>query len=169
MKKIKTLLIAVVLTLGATSFANAQSKVAHISAQELVEQLPDFKSAMSQLEKLEKTYDTEIKDMVAAAQATMKRYDAEATTKTDEENAKRMTELQQTQRSIQEYQQNAMRELEKKRIELVRPIMEKAHQTIQKVARDKGYQYVLDATTGSGLLMADGYDLMPDVKKALGI
>jgi len=169
MKQIKTLLIAVAFTLGATSFATAQTKVAHISAQELVEQLPDFKAAMTQLEKLEKTYDTEIKDMVAAAQATMKRYDSEATTKTDEENAKRMTELQQTQRSIQEYQQNALRELEKKRVELVRPIMEKAHKTIQEVARAKGYQYVLDSTTGSGLLMADGFDLMPDVKKALGI
>src|SRR5690606_6951756 len=116
MKQFKTLLIAVALTLGATSFANAQSKVAHIAVQDLVEQMPTFKSAMSQLEKLEKTYDTEIKDMVSAAQTTMKRYDSEAPTKTDEENAKRMTELQQTQRSIGAYQQNAVQELEKKRI-----------------------------------------------------
>ena len=169
MKQFNSHLIAVALTLGATTFANAQSKVAHIAVQELIQELPSFKAANTQLEKLEKTYDTEIKDMVAAAQATMKRYDAEATTKTDEENAKRMTELQQTQRSIQEYQQNALRELEKKRIELVRPIMEKAHKTIQEVARAKGYDYVLDSTTGSGVLMADGYNLMPDVKKALGI
>lgn len=169
MKQFKTLLIAVALTLGATSFANAQSKVAHIATQELVEQMPDFKSAMTQLEKLEKTYDTQIKEMVTEAQATMKRYDAEANTKTDEENAKRMTELQQTQRSIGEYRQTALQELEKKRIELIKPIMEKAHKTIQEVARAKDYDYVLDSSTGSGVLMADGYNLMPDVKKALGI
>ena len=33
----------------------------------------------------------------------------------------------------------------------------------------KGYKYVLDSTTGTGLILADGYDLMADVKKELGI
>ncbi len=169
MKQFKTLLIAVALIFGATSFANAQSKVAHIATQDLIEQMPSYKSAMSQLEKLEKTYDTEIKDMVTEAQSTMKRYEAEAQTKTDEENAKRANELQQTQRTIGEYRQNAMNELQKKQVELMRPVMEKARITIQKVARAKGFDYVLDSTTGTGVIMADGYDLMPDVKKELGI
>ncbi len=169
MKQFKTLLIAVALTLGATTFTNAQSKVAHIASQELIEQMPEYTSAMNQLEKLQKTYDTEIKDMVTEAQATMKRYEAEAQTKTDEENAKRANELQQTQRTIGEYRQNAMQELQTKEMELLRPVMEKARNTIQKVAREKGYDYVLDSTTGTGLIMADGYDLMPDVKAALGI
>ena len=114
MKQFKTLVIAVALILGATSFTNAQSKVAHIASQELIEQMPAYKEAMNQLEKLQKTYDTEIKDMVAEAQATMQRYEAEAQSKTDEENAKRATELQQTQRTIGEYRQNAMQELQKK-------------------------------------------------------
>lgn len=62
-----------------------------------------------------------------------------------------------------------MQELQNKEMELLRPVMEKARTTIQKVAREKGYDYVLDSTTGTGLIMADGYNLMPDVKKALGI
>ncbi len=78
MKQFKTLLIAVALILGATSFANAQTKVAHIATQELIEQMPTYKSAMNQLEKFQKTYDTEIKDMVTEAQNTMKRYESEA-------------------------------------------------------------------------------------------
>jgi len=88
---------------------------------------------------------------------------------TDEENAKRANELQQTQRSIGEYRNNAMQELQQKEMELLQPILEKARETIQKVAREKGYDYVLDSTTGAGLLMADGYDLMADVKAELGI
>ena len=169
MKQFKTLLIAVALILGATSFASAQTKVAHIATQELIEQMPTYKAAMNQLEKLQKTYDTEIKDMVTEAQNTMKRYESEAQTKTDEENQKRATELQQTQRTIGEYRQNAMQELQKKEMELLKPVLEKARATIQKVARAKGYDYVLDSTTGTGVIMADGYDLMPDVKKDLGI
>lgn len=169
MKQFKTLLIAVALVVGASSFSNAQSKIAHIATQDLIEQMPEYISANDQLEKLQKTYDTEIKDMATEAQNTMKRYESESNTKTDEENSKRLNELQQTQRSIQQYRQNAMQELQKKETELLRPVMEKARETIQKVAREKGYDYVLDSTTGTGLIMADGYDLMPDVKKALGI
>ena len=169
MKQFKTLLIAVVLTFGTTAFTNAQSKIAHIATQELIETMPDYKSAMSQLEKLQKTYDTEIRDMVTEAQSTLQRYEAEASTKTAAENEKRGNEIQQTQRTIGEYRQNAMEELQKKEMELLRPIMEKARTTIQKVARAKGFEYVLDSTTGTGLIMADGYDLMADVKKELGI
>ena len=99
----------------------------------------------------------------------MKRYESEAQTKTDEENQKRALELQQTQRSIGEYRQTAEQDLRQKEVELLKPVFEKARTTIQKVARAKGYDYVLDSTTGTGLLMADGYDLMPDVKKELGI
>lgn len=169
MKQFRTLLLAVAFILGATAFTNAQSKIAHIATQELIESMPAYESAMSQLEKLQKTYDTQIRDMVTEAQNTMKRYEAEAQTMTDEENSKRYNELQQTQRSIGEYRQTAMQELQQKEVELLQPVMEQARTVIQKVARDQGFDYVLDSTTGTGVLMADGHDLMPDVKKELGI
>ncbi|HET8885421.1 MAG TPA: OmpH family outer membrane protein [Salinimicrobium sp.] len=169
MKQFKTLLIAVALTLGATTFTNAQTKIAHIASQELIESMPDYKAAMSQLEKLQNTYDAEIKTMLTEASNTMKRYQSEAETKTEEENAKRASELQTTERTIAEYRQNALKDLQKKEMELLKPIYEKARVSVQKVARAKGFQYVLDSTTGTGVIMADGYDLMPDVKKDLGI
>lgn len=48
------------------------------------------------------------------------------------------------------------------------PILEKAQNAIQKVAKTQGFQYVLDATPGAGVLVADGKDLLADVKKELG-
>lgn len=169
MKQFRTFLIALALTVGATAFTNAQSKVAHVASQELVESMPAFRDAMTQLEKLQKTYDTEIRDMMTEAQKTMQRYESEAPTKTEEENQKRAAELQSTQRRIQEHGQNAQQDLQKKELDLLKPIYEKARVAIQKVARAKGFDYVLDSSTGSGVIMADGYNLMPDVKKELGI
>ena len=49
------------------------------------------------------------------------------------------------------------------------PILTKAQQAIHKVARAKGYKYVMDSTIGGGVIMADGPDLMADVKKELKI
>ena len=114
MKQFRTLFIALALTIGATAFTNAQSKVAHIATQELVQSLPEYKSAMDQLQKLEKTYDAEIKDMLSEAQSTMQRYEAEANTKSDEENQKRGAEIQAAQRRIQEHSTKARQDLQKK-------------------------------------------------------
>lgn len=169
MKKFRTLLVACALILGASGFTNAQSKVAHIASQELVESMPAFKAAKSEIEKLNKTYEAEIRNMALELQNTVKKYSQEATTKTDEENLKRQQELQNTEKSIGDYRQNALKDLQKKEIELMKPIYEKARTSIQKVARAQGFQYVLDSTTGTGVILADGKDLMADVKKDLGI
>lgn len=169
MKQFRTLFIALALTLGATAFTNAQSKVAHIATQELVESMPAYKDAMSQLQKLEKTYDAEIKDMLTEAQNTMQRYQSEAETVTEEENSKRASELQATERRIQEHSQRARQELKKKENDLIRPVIEKAREAIQKVARAQGYDYVLDSSTGTGVILADGKDLMSEVKSELGM
>ena len=169
MKQIKTILITAILLLGLSNVANAQSKVAHIASQELVNQMPAYKAAMKELEKLQNTYDAEIKNMLTELQNTVKRFQAEEATKTQEENAKRAVELQNTEKTIAEYRQNALKDLQQKEVELLKPVIEKARVTVQKVARAKGYEYVLDSTTGTGIIMADGYDLMADVKADLGI
>ena len=171
MKQFRTLLIALSFVFGAVALSNAQdSKVAHINTQELIETMPAYKSAMSQLEKLESTYRADIDDLYKEAQSKNQRYQQEAVNQTEEENAKRVQELQQDQQKIVQFQQNAQKELQKKESELLRPVYEKARTSIQKVAREKGYDYVLDSTTGAGgVILADGYDLMADVKKDLGI
>ena len=47
-------------------------------------------------------------------------------------------------------------------------LIEKARAAIQKVAREQGFEYVIDATPGGALILSDGKDLMADVKKELG-
>lgn len=168
MKKMRTILVAMAIFVGATSFMNAQAKIAHINAQELIEAMPEFKAAQTSIEKVQKTYDTEIKAMVKELEAKARLYDSEAESKTDEENQKRVMEIQGMQENVQAYRQQALQDLEKKRSDVFKPILEKAQTTIQKVGRAQGYQYILDSTTGSGIILADGKDLMGDVKKELG-
>lgn len=170
MKQFRTFLIAVAIIVGGAVSANAQdSKVAHIATQNLIESMPEYQAAMSQLEKLQNTYTSDIDDLMKEAQNKNKQYQAEAATKSDDENAARAQELQATQQKIMQYRQNAQQELQKKENDLIKPILEKARTAIQNVARNKGYDYVLDSTTGTGVILADGYDLMNDVKKELGI
>ncbi|TVZ52359.1 OmpH family outer membrane protein [Dokdonia sp. Hel_I_53] len=170
MKQFTKVVVAIALLIGMTSAVQAQSKVAHINSQGLVEAMPSYKTAMGDLEKLQTSYQAEISGMGAELQKTADRYNREADSQTDEENARRMQEIQETRTNISKYQQSAYGKLQEREQELLKPIIEKARVAIQKVARAKGYDFVLDSTPGAGgVLMADGYDLMVDAKKELGI
>ncbi|GAB5401747.1 MAG: OmpH family outer membrane protein [Aureisphaera sp.] len=169
MKQFKLLFVAAALFVGFTTSVNAQDKIAHIDTQALVEAMPQMKAAQSQLEKLQKTYDTEIKSMLKELDAKMKQYDSEASTKTDAENEKRVIEVQGMQKNINDYRQQALNDLQTKEVDLLKPVLETARTAIQKVARAQGFLYVLDSSNGNGVILADGTDLLSSVKQELGI
>ena len=168
MRKLRSFVIAVALVVGAASFANAQSKVAHINVQELVNQMPETKAAQEEIKKLEQTYKADLQNSAKELQSLYTKYQNEAPSKTNEENEKRAEEVRQKELSIRQAEQMAGQELQKKQVELLQPIFEKANAAIQKVARAQGFEYVLDASTGGPVILADGKDLMADVKQELG-
>jgi outer membrane protein len=165
MKQIKTLLIAAIFIFGATQSTNAQAKTAHVDVSEIMAKMPAMLDAQKQLEKLSGTYDTDYKKMVEEYQAKLKKYEAESATVTDAINGDRSKEVQDMQKRIVDFRDNAQKELQQKESDIVKPLMEKVRNSIQKVGKAKGFQYVLD---GSTLLLADGTDLTADVKKDLG-
>jgi len=165
MKQIKTLLIAAVLILAANNTMNAQAKTAHVDVSEIMSKMPAMLDAQNQLQKLSGTYDAEYKKMIEEYQTKIKKYDAESTTATEAVNNERTKEVQDMQKRIGDYRDNAQKELQQKETDIVKPLMEKVRASIQKVGKAKGFQYVLD---GSTLLLADGPNLTADVKKDLG-
>ena len=166
MKHLKTILLATALCFATVSFTQAQSKVAHINTQELIAAMPAAKAAQSELETLGKTYQTDIEASITEYQKTVKQYEAEAATKTDEENQKRGLELQEKQQRIQKFRADAQKHIAEKEAELFKPIQEQAMKAINDVAKAQGYDYVLDIST---LIVANGKNILTDVKKQLGI
>lgn len=168
MKQLKTLLLATALCLVTVSFTQAQSKVAHINTQELIQSMPEMAAARTELETLSKTYQTDMQAMGAEFQKKATQYDQEAATKTQEENTKRAAEIQGMEQNIRQFQGQAQQDLQKKELDLLKPITEKAKAAILKVARAQGFDYVLDSAQGITIL-ADGKNLLDDVKKELGL
>jgi outer membrane protein len=169
MKHLKSIFIAAAFLLTA-QFTTAQSKIAHIDMSELMTTFPAMKTAQGQLEKIQKSYDAEYQTMATEYQTKMKKYQTEAEngTATDAVNETRAKEMQDMGTRIQQYRETAQKELEQKNMDLMKPLLEKATAAVQKVARAKGIEYVLDSTLGSGVMLADGLNLLVDVKKELG-
>ena len=167
MKTFKTL-SSTILFLFAVFTMSAQSKVAHINSQALISEMPEVKEAQAQLEKLQKTYATEIEASMKEYQTKLQTYSADAQNQTEVTNQARQKELAGMEQNIQLYQQTAQQDIQKKQAELLKPLVEKAKAAIQKVAKAQGFDYVIDATEGGSLILAGGKDLMAEVKVELG-
>ena len=168
MKQMKKVAVAIVLFIAATSFVQAQSKIAHINVTDLLSAMPEMKAAQGELKKLEETYRADIQSSLDELKNKLTQYNNEASTMSQEENQKRALELQGFERNIGEAQQAAQQELQQKQAELFEPISKKAKEAIERVAAAQRYDYVVDASPGCGVIVAKGKDILADVKTELG-
>lgn len=165
MKNLKTLLLIALITLGFNSM-QAQGKLAHIDLGAIIKLMPETITMNSELEKLSKTYTDDLRAQKDAIDALTQKYTAEAPSQTDEENTKRAQEIQQENYKIELGAQYAEQDINNKGNEMMEPIYMKAQQAIKDVAKELGFDYVIDAT---GLLVAEGTNLTIMVKTKLGI
>ena len=167
MKSLLKLITAAFLILAPLSIS-AQSNVAHINVQQLISEMPEVVAAQNELAKLEKDYTTQIDNAFKEFQTKAQSYSADAANQTDVTNQARQKELESMQTNLQEFRDSAAQELQKKQMDLMTPLLEKARNAITKVGKEQGFNYVIDSSPNGGLILAEGKDLIEDVKRELG-
>ena len=168
-KQIKNFALVAMMFLGFSVVSNAQTKFGHINSEQLISLMPESTKINNELQALGKTFDDEFKSMYSEYESKAKRYESEASTKTDAINQIRGKEMQDMQQRMQQYQQSAQQELQKKRFDLLQPILEKAQKAIDAVAKEKGISYVFDSSKGQLLYADDTQNILSSVKVKLGI
>tara|TARA_B100001248_G_scaffold93693_1_gene69542 strand:- start:276 stop:782 length:507 start_codon:yes stop_codon:yes gene_type:complete len=167
MKSILKLITVAFLTLAPLTVFT-QSNVAHINVQQLISEMPEVVAAQNELAKLEKDYTTQIDNAFKEFQTKAQSYSADAANQTDITNQARQKELESMQTNLQEFRDSAAQELQKKQMDLMTPLLEKARNAITKVGKEQGFNYVIDSSPNGGLILAEGKDLIEDVKRELG-
>lgn len=80
-----------------------------------------------------------------------------------------MNQIQDMNKRIMEYQQSAQKQLQDRNEELFKPIVDRAKAAIAEVAKENGYSYIFDSAVGALLYQEDSDDILPLVKKKLGL
>jgi outer membrane protein len=170
MKKLIAVAFGVFLSL--TNFCNAQStlKFGHINSNELFGIMPELKAADSTLAKFKATLDSQFKTMGAEYQGKISDYKSKEASMADPIKEAKQKEITDLEERIQAFQESAQTSLQKKQEELNGPIIKKAQDAINTVAKEKGYSYIFDSMPGGNLLFAqESDDILPLVKAKLGI
>ncbi len=170
MRKTIALFATVAILFAANTQANAQ-KLAHLNVDELLSLMPETKAAEVEIQKYAGQLQKDLEDMQAEAQAKYQNLIANQKNWTQLRVAKEQEELQSIGAKMEEYQQQAQQDLQNKQMELMKPIIEKAQNAVNEVAREKGYTYVLDSSQSKGVVIfaEKGEDILPYVKAKLGV
>ncbi len=157
--------ILAVMLLPAASFA--QAKIGWINSQAVMDKLPEAQDAQKQIDNLVAEWQSELAKMQNDWQKKYEEYDKKKLLMTAETRAANEKDLQDLDRKIADYRskkfgQNG--ELFNKQNELMKPVQNKLYKVLQDLAKDDGYDYILDKS-GDVLLMytSDKFDLTAKV------
>jgi outer membrane protein len=165
-KLISTALFA--LLLSGLSFAQ---RIAYVDVTAILESIPEYSKAQEQLDRVATQWRQEIAQEQDDIKGLYSKYQAEQVMLSEEMKRQREEEILNKEKEVRELQRRKFGpegDLFKKREELVKPIQDKVYAAIERFAEDKGFEYIFDKGSASGMLYADKkYDKTEDIKTML--
>lgn len=147
-------------------------KLGHIDSQQLLMAMPESDSAQKQLQRIAKDYESTLEELQVELNGKFEKYQKELDTMSPLIRSTRESELNELNERIQNFQAQAQQEIERQRIELFRPIQERAKKAVDDVAKENGFTYIFDIGPGVGAVVysaPETEDILPKVKQKLGI
>lgn len=155
MKKfIGTLLVILSLSIGS---AYGQ-KFGYVDSDFILNSIPEYKAAKSELDKLSNDWQKEIELKYAEIEKLRKAYQAEQILLTDEMKKKRETEIATREAEARDLQKDKFGvdgELFKKRMELIKPIQDKVYNAVKAVADKSGMAVIFDKNSDLTILYSN--------------
>lgn len=166
MNKIITILAVCLMT----SFGvQAQQKIGHINSLELLSIMPEMKKAEDEVKQYAKTFEDQLKIMQEKYKKLIEEYQASAKTMTPEIQQVKGKEIQQLEGRIVELNKTGEKKVQEKEQTLTQPILKKADVAIKAVAKENGFSFIIDSSSGALLHAVDSDNILPLVKAKLGI
>ena len=160
----------------AGNVANAQQKFGHINSADLLQSMPEMKTADATFQTFAKQKQTALELMDAERTKKITFYNdktkmlSEANKETlGKEIEALVKEIQDMEKRITETQEKSQEELTTKRTEIYQPVFKKAEDAVKVVAKEKGFAYVFDISQPGVVYFDGGEDLLIAVKTKLGI
>ncbi len=147
---------------------NAQ-KFGHIDFAKLYSIMPGQDTAQSAYEKYAKNLQMQMQTMQGELESKFMDYQANMATMSDIIKQTKEKEIQDLQARIEAFNVSATEDLQAKEAQLTKPLIDRARKAVQDVAKANGYTYVFNGAEGLLLYAEPADDIMPLVKKKLGI
>jgi outer membrane protein len=169
MKKIVLIGLIAMSVLGFTNAASAQGKIGYINTEELMGSMPESEKASKDLNEYQALLQQQNNDLMKELNEKDSLFVKDSARLSEVQKKFRRDELIKLYQEVQGFSQKAQELLQGRQQELLVPIRNKAMDAIKAVAKENGYGYVIDNASGMLLIAPPGDDVLPLVKRKLGI
>jgi outer membrane protein len=150
--------LAVLLVLLVPGLCAAQSKIGHINSEAIMQALPEAVDAQRSLDGMVTQWEAELQKMQEDWKKKLDEYDKKKLILTDQARAETERQLRDMDQAIIEFRnrkfgQNG--ELYQKQNEVMKPVQNKLFQVLQELAKEEGWDYILDKSGDILLLYAN--------------
>lgn len=166
MKKMKQIILVLATLLSTAAFGQ---KLGHVNSNELLLAMPERTNIENQIKKYAQDLESQLSAMTKEYQGKVQNYQANEPTMTEAIKKDKIKEITNLEERISEFQQTAQKDLQTKEETLLKPLIDKAKKAIEDVAKENNYTYIFDSGVGVLLYQKDSDDIMPLVKKKLGL
>ena len=169
MKKIILCAICAICSFTAAS-AQSAPKFGHVNTQEIIQAMPEFTAAHTEIEKLTQQYEADLKSMQEELQKKAEAFEKEEATLPENIKTRRNQELQDLYQRIQQTYQDNQQALGKAQQEKMQVIQTKVLDAIKAVGQEGGYVYIMDTTAGIPFISTTlSTDVTASIKAKLGL
>jgi outer membrane protein len=171
MKRLSWMVVLCCMILGSIQAQNEKQKIGHINTGNLMELMPEIKSADAILSAFQDSIQTVEGGMITAFEKEYSEFVklANAGELTKVATERKQNELAQKQQEIVDFRKDVQLQVMKKRQDLMTPILDKLQKAIDEVAKENGFNYIFDIGSGALLFANDSQDVEELVKKKLGV
>lgn len=165
MKKIlfAALMLLAPLTMSAQKFG-------HFNSSEIVQLMPEYTTAQTELQTLAKQYEDDQKRMQEELQKKADDFQKEQANMLENLRARREQELNDLYQRYQQSLADNQQAFQKAQAEKMQAISEKITTAVKQIGEAGGYVYIMDVTSGIPFISTKlSTDITPELKKALGI
>ena len=166
----KFIICAICAICGLTASAQSQAKFGHVNTQEIIQAMPEFNTARTEIENLTKQYEADLKMMQDELQKKGEAFEKDQATLPDNIKQRRQQELEQMYQKIQQSYQDNQQALAKEQSEKMQAIQTKVLDAIKQVGQAGGFVYIMDNAGGIPYISSTlSTDVTSQVKTKLGL
>lgn len=145
-------------------------KFGHLNSADIMQAMPEYKTAQTEIQNLEKQYGNELQLMESELAKKSEAYEKEKATLPANIAQRRETELQEIYGRMQQFYQDSQMKLQQASQEKMNVLVEKITKAIKEVGVAGGYLYIFDTSSGIPYISETlSTDVTGEVKRKLGI
>ncbi len=142
-------------------------KIGYIDSNRIMNELDEVREIQVELEKEQRKMENDMEGLISRRDSLIQSYERQQILMNDQRKLEKQQEIQQVSQDIERFQMEKFGpnggEIYKIQNQLLAPVLSKIDDAIQKIGKDRGYDFIMDAVSGALVYAIDSHDLTDEI------